>query len=187
MVRKAQKSGVVVSDEDSINALKILARLHRQNIEAMGGRPKNWAVFEAIRETFVYDKDYKIYLAYKDGAVIAALLVLFFNRTAEYFVPVTHRDFRTFQPMSLLVFEVMRETVGRGILYWNWGGTWLSQSGVYRFKSRWGTHDAPYYYYVKVYDDKVLNYSKGTLLEQFPYYYVVPFFELNEEKKRANN
>ena len=89
--------------------------------------------------------------------------------------------------MSLLIFEAMQEAVGRGILYWNWGGTWLNQSGVYRFKSRWGTHDVPYYYYVKVYNDKVLNYSKDTLLEQFPYYYVVPFFELDKEKKHANN
>lgn len=180
MIRKAKKSGVRVSDENSIDALKMLAELHRQNMEAIGARAKSWTVFEGIWETFAYDNDYKVYLAHKDENVIAALLVLFSNRTAEYFVPATHRDFRRFQPMSLLIFEVMQEAVRRGFRYWNWGGTWLSQDGVYRFKKRWGTEDRAYFYYTRIFDKRIMNYTKEQLLDEYPNFYVLPFPKLKK-------
>ena len=31
----------------------------------------------------------------------------------------------------------MASAAKRGMTRWNWGGTWLSQDGVYRFKKGW--------------------------------------------------
>src|SRR5215212_9456193 len=150
-IRKAQKSGFNISHSGYYEALRRLAALHSENITAIGGLDKPWSVFEAIRENFVYDRDYRVYVAEKEGQIVAALLVFFYNRTAEYFIPATSQEFRPLQPMSLLVFEAMQEAARRGCSFWNWGGTWLSQGGVYRFKSRWGTQDMPYYYYTREY------------------------------------
>jgi hypothetical protein len=177
-IRKARGSRVVVRHAESLEALQTLAMLHQKSMTAIGGSVKPWPVFVALRETFVYDRDYRVYLAEKDEAIIAALLVFFYNRVAEYYIPATDEGARIYQPMSLLVYEAMQEATLRGCLYWNWGGTWLSLSGVYNFKSRWGTTDYPYYYYVHVMDKSILLQSKQVLLKEYPYFYVVPFGSL---------
>lgn len=180
-IRKAQKSGVICRHSDEPAVLETLAALHQDNIQAIGGLAKPWSVFDTIRSVFRYDADYRVYVAERDHRIIAALLVLFFNRTAEYFCPATLEAERVYQPMSLLIYEAMIEAVQRGLKYWNWGGTWLTQGGVYDFKKRWGTFDANYYYYTRVWDEGVLFATKDHLLREYPFFYVVPFSALKAE------
>jgi hypothetical protein len=59
--------------------------------------------------------------------------------------------------------------------WWNWGGTWLTQDGVYRFKSRWGTESRPYTYFIAIRNAELLRHSQETLQAAFPYFYVRPF------------
>ena len=145
MVRKGLKSGFEVSHDGSSATLNSLHAIHDENIRGIGGFAKPLAVFQAIQRNFVYDKDYRIYTAHKDGQVVSAMLLFFFKNTVEYFCPATLENYRNQQPLSLLIFRAMRDAVvERDVKYWNWGGTWLSQDGVYKFKSRWGTTDYPY-------------------------------------------
>ncbi len=174
-IRKAQKSGLRTGHDPSPHALVALAAMHRENIEAVGGLAKSTEIFDAIRESFAYDRDYRVYVAEKDGKLVCALLVFFFNRTAEYYTPATDPAYREMQPMSLLIFEAMQEAVRRSCLYWNWGGTWLTQSGVYRFKSRWGTQDLTYRYQIEIHDPAILALTPAQLLEEYRYFYVAPF------------
>jgi len=179
-IRKAMKSGLTVSHSGAAEAMATLARLHQENMRAIGGAAKSLEVFEAIREVFTYDRDYRVYLAEADGKVVSALLVFFHHRTAEYYTPATLESYRSWQPMSLLIFEGMKEAVRRGCRHWNWGGTWLSQGGVYQFKSRWGTRDYPYFYYVREYEapSPLRRLAPSEILAAYPYYYVLPFSAL---------
>ena len=94
---------------------------------------------------------------------------------------------RFYQPMSLLIFEAMKEAAKRGYLYWNWGGTWITQSGVYKFKSRWGTQDRRYYYYIQEYnkDNPLRELTAQEIQTEFPYFYVLPFKTLRSEKNKS--
>jgi len=177
-VRKGLKSGLAIEIRDDVEALHELARLHRENLEAIGGLYKPAAVFDTLRTAFRFDDDYRVYVAADQRRIVAALLVLYYNRTVEYFTPATDAEFRAQQPMSALIFHAMRDAVRRGFTRWNWGGTWLSQTGVYDFKSRWGTRDLPYFYYTTLHDEHLLERSQETLLSSFPSYFVVPFSEL---------
>lgn len=184
MVRKALKSNFIVSHGGSMKNIECLYYLHCENIQALGGLAKPRYVFDAIQSTFVYDKEYRIYTAESDGLIIAALLVFFYNKTAEYFTPAVAEQYRSNQPVSLLIFEAMKEAVHRGFKYWNWGGTWLSQSGVYAFKKRWGTVDYPYYYYIHEFNQSLRGTTPAILLSEYPFYYVLPF---NQLKKSHND
>jgi hypothetical protein len=180
-IRKGQNSKIMVRHSSAPSALNALAEIHRQNMADINRPAKPVSVFKAIRENFDYDQHYRVYLAEKDRTIIAALLVLYYHRTAEYYTPATLEDYRLFQPMSMLIFEAMKDAVCRGILYWNWGGPGPSQPNIYNYKKRWGTVDYPYYYYTKVFDGLILGRSKATLLQEYPYYYVAPFGELKDE------
>lgn len=183
MVRKALKSNFIVSHGNSRKNIDCLYNLHCENIQALGGLVKPKFVFDAIQSTFVYDKEYRIYTAEIDGRIIAALLVFFYNKTAEYFTPAVAEQYRSNQPVSLLIFEAMKEAVRRGFKYWNWGGTWLSQSGVYAFKKKWGTVDYPYYYYIHEFNQYLRESTPTTMLSEYPFYYVLPFNQLKNSQK----
>jgi len=74
----------------------------------------------------------------------------------------------------------MQDAANKRCKNWNWGGTWLSQTGVYDFKKKWGTSDYPYYYYTKLFNERVRFSSKGALLKDYPGFFVLPFSELVE-------
>lgn len=181
MILKGIKSGFVVGNDGSYKTFKALQDIHLENILSLGGVAKSWAVFQAIRGVFQYDRDYRIYTATFDGKIVCALLIFYFRGMVEYFTPATLEAYRSHQPLSLLIFTAMRDAVvERGATHWNWGGTWLSQKGVYKFKSRWGTTDHPYRYHVRAYRDSSFfdQLSKADLLNDYPYFYTVPFSAL---------
>ena len=68
--------------------------------------------------------------------------------------------------------------MNKGYEYWNWGGTWESQSGVYSFKNRWNTLNINYKYYINVNNKMVYNSSKEELLENYDGFYLLPFQKL---------
>ena len=76
----------------------------------------------------------------------------------------------------------MLDAINAGYKNWNWGGTWLSQGGVYDFKKRWATTDHPYFYYTKIINDNVYYISKEDLLSRFSYFFVLPFSALKHDK-----
>ena len=178
MVRKSQKSGFEVYHSGNQEIFQKIHQLHEKNILAIGGIPKTLEVFEAIQRIFVYDQDYRIYFATKDNVVVSALLLFYFKDTVEYFCPATLEEYRSQQPLSLLIHSAMIDAISeRGSKRWNWGGTWLDQVGVYRFKSRWGSKDFPYKYHVKFIKeaDRLTSQSKNELVNQYPNFYTIPF------------
>ena len=183
IVRKGLKSGFVLAHDDSMETLRRLQDIHVANMQAVNGPVKPWAVCEAIRGTFAYDTDYRVYTAKKDGEVRAALLVFFYNGIAEYYMPAIQEDYRAEQPLSGLILAAMKDAVGRGCRWWNWGGTGLALDGVYHFKSRWGTQDMNYWYHTKFHVDAAgpKSLSKEELLREYPYFFVLPFKALENK------
>lgn len=179
MVRKAQKLKITVHNEQSNEYMNFLISTHQENMMVIGAKAKPEGFFRLIQEYFINDSDYKIYVAKKDGQLIAALLLFYFNKTVEYFVPVVKAEYRNSQPLSLLIFEAMKDCISKGYKWWNWGGTRATLNGVYNFKKRWGTKDKPYYFYTKIFNATVLKKTKEQLMEAYPYFYVAPFDKLS--------
>lgn len=175
MIRKGLRSGFQISHDFSMCNLTKLYGIHKENMRVIGGNPKGWNVFQAIYDIYEYDTDYRIYIAKKNNEVAAALLVFYHKKTVEYYTPVINQKYRSDQPLSYLIYEVMIDAIKRSFEIWNWGGTWASQVGVYRFKKRWAATDLSYFYYGQIFDKKLYDQTPDALLEKFPYYYVRPF------------
>lgn len=183
VVRKGMRGGFDVSHEGSASTMAAMHAIHEENILAIGGLAKPLSVFQSIANVFVYNNDYRLYIASKGDQIISALLVFYFKDTVEYFCPATVKEYRSAQPLSLLVFTAMQDSIlERGSRYWNWGGTWLSQTGVYQFKARWGAMDFPYRYHLKVLLDAKFSMLKTKeLLRCYEYFYTIPFHLVGTE------
>mgnify|MGYP000870821929 CR=1 FL=1 len=178
MVRKAEKLGVQVSVDNL--AMPFLASAHEENMQEIGGMAKSRRFFDAIPVHFRPCEDYRIFLATMDNQAVAAILLFYFNQTVEYFTPVVRKEFRETQALSAAIFKAMIDAASRGYRWWNWGGTWLSQDGVYRFKSRWGTRDMRYRYLTSVGNRAILEASRYTLQNGYPNFFVVPYSALSD-------
>lgn len=177
MVRKAEKLGVeVVVDND---AMSFLVAVHEENMREIDGLPKPRKFFAALPQHFRAGQDYRLYVARLKEEPVAAVLVFFYNRTAEYYTPVVRKEHRNSQALSAAIFRAMCDAAAQGHAWWNWGGTWLSQDGVYRFKSRWGTRNLPYRYLTSVNNSALLKSSRAELLAAYPSFFTVPFSVLS--------
>ncbi len=175
-IKKARASRVSVRVDNG--ATDFLEGCHRQNIERIGGRPKSRRFFELLPRHFVPDENYRIYVAEIDGRLVAGLLVFFYNRTVEYFVPATVSEHRTAQPLALCIHDAMVDAARAGYTKWNWGGTWVNQTGVYQFKKKWGAVDHPYSYLTTINNKALLKLTRAELMQAFPGFFVLPFDRL---------
>jgi len=172
-VRKAIKAGVTVAVNN--DCMQDLKRLHVAGMAAIGGTRKSDEFFDLLPTHFHPDKDYDIYVARLDGEIVAALLILYSGNTVEYFVPATDEQFRKAQPLSLILKEAMENAAARGYKIWNWGGTWETQTGVYRFKRKWGAQEKSYRYFTQLNAPSILTCTPEQILQKYPNFFVVPF------------
>jgi Acetyltransferase (GNAT) domain len=175
-VKKAVAEGVSVEiDCDQMGCLK---QFHEKSFLATGRVPKGEAFFAAVPLHFTAGKDYEIYVAKREGVVIAALLLFYFNQTVEYFTPAVEESYRPVQPLPLVLITAMADAAKRGFKWWNWGGTWKSQIGVYRFKKKWAAQERDYLYCTQLNDLTLLTWEKEKILSLFPHFFIVPFSAL---------
>lgn len=173
MVRKGEKANLTIELRDDDASYEWLHAEHTKSISKLGGLPKSIEVFSSLRSTF--GGDCKLYVGYINGAPICGVLVLVYAETVEYFTPVVQEEFRESQALSYLIYRIMLDMIRNGYNQWNWGGTWLSQEGVYRFKKRWGSEDFNYGYYSKKGIDKNLLPPLDQLRKEFPHYYLYKY------------
>ncbi|MDP1571619.1 MAG: GNAT family N-acetyltransferase [Vicinamibacterales bacterium] len=172
-IQKARAEGVVV--REAADALPFLEATHRENMAAIGGRAKPAAFFSALGETMTFGRDWRLYVAERLGEPLAALLTFEAARTVEYVMPVVKEPARPLQPTAAVLAHAMGDAAARGFTRWNWGGTWLTQEGVYRFKKKWGARERRYQYFVTVNDRSLLSRGAAELSAAYPWYFTVPF------------
>jgi Acetyltransferase (GNAT) domain len=175
-VRRAERRGVEVQRDS--DRLPDLWRLHEENMSLIGGLAKSDRFFTELPRYLEPGRAFDLWVATKDGDMIAGLLVMYFHEVAEYWTPAVEAAHRQDEPMALTVFQAMLEASRRGCRLWNWGGTWSTQDGVYNFKRKWGAQDRAYRYFVHVNDRSILAATPEEVLHRFPHFYVVPFSAL---------
>lgn len=155
----------------------LLHDLHRESLAVVGGTIKSIAFFHAIPHHFRAGRDYRIYFATLGGHIIGALLMFQSGCCVEYFTPAVRTAYKALQPSALLLVAAMQDAIQAGVRLWNWGGTWASQTGVARFKTKWGGLPHPYRYLTRVNNPDILTADRAELLAAYRGFYLYPFPE----------
>jgi hypothetical protein len=175
-LRKAQMVGVRVVIRN--RAVDFLANAHCIDMAATGRLAKPAEFFTAFPEILRPDQDYRLYLAELDAEPVAALLMFYFGRFAEYIMPAISPGRRALEATAAIIFQAMLDAAQEGRRVWNWGGTRPEQTGIYRFKRKWGAADRPYEYAVLVRNERLLERSAAELATAYPWFYVAPYTAL---------
>jgi hypothetical protein len=176
-IRRAIKEGVQVEKSQSKWAIDFLYKIHKKEMESKGGLAKKREFFDLI-PLHLNQNQWTIYIAKLNQKPIAALLLLYFNKTVEYYTPAIIYEYRNTQASTLIIYRAMLEAINSGYLKWNWGGTWTSQEGVYNYKKKWNAMDYPYYYFIKLFNEDLLNKTPENLQKEYYGFYTIPYSEL---------
>lgn len=183
-VQKARAEGVTVREDHS--ALPFLEATHRENMAAIGGRAKPASFFASL-QVMTAGRDWRLHVAERAGQPVAALLTFEAATTVEYVMPVVIESARTLQPTAAILGAAMADAAARGFTRWNWGGTWLTQEGVYRFKRKWGADERRYQYYITLNDLTLRARTAADLAAAYPWYFTLPYASLQpSENGHAN-
>lgn len=175
-IKKAKKNQIEVTIDNS--AFEFLYDSYFNSMKDIAWKLKEKKFFKLVEKTLIPEVDYDIYVAKMKNKKIACLLVFYFNKTVEYYIPATIKDFLEFQPLSLILEKAMTQSIKRGYKFWNWGGTWLSQNNVFRFKKKWAAYSIKYNYFTKVFNKDILNCDERSIMNEYPYFYVLPFNQI---------
>ena len=182
MVRKSLKNDLYYSHSNCQSAISRLYNIHRENMDQINGIAKPKEFFNQLNIIFDYDKDFRIYTAKtKREEIVSCLLLFYFKDHVEYFTPAVETKWRQSQALSGLIFNAMLDAIReKNSKLWNWGGTWETQDGVYRFKSRWGADDKKYNYFTKIYGDTQIieTIDREEFLKEYQWFYGFPFNKL---------
>lgn len=161
--------------DESDEAWQFLSDVHAENLHALGGKAKPRAHFEALRAEIPCPHR-RLTVAWLGDQPVAALLLLAYNGTVEYLTPVIRAEYRSRQPLSFLIWGGMTWAMTKGFTWWNWGGTWSTQTSLRHFKAGWGAVDRPYTYVIGSTLGAVarIRAEIGKIAAAFPYYYVYP-------------
>lgn len=183
-IQKARAEGVTVREDHT--ALPFLEATHRENMAAIGGRAKPASFFTSL-PVMTAGRDWRLHVAERAGQPLAALLTFEAATTVEYVMPVVIESARTLQPTAAILAAAMTDAAARGFTRWNWGGTWLTQEGVYRFKKKWGADERRYQYYITLNDPALRAHTAADLAAAYPWYLTLPYASLQpSENGHAN-
>ena len=172
-IRKGQKLNLKIEVRGDDESWHWMQQKHQESIISLKGIPKKMEIFNAIRQ--IFKESAQLWVGFLNEKPISAVLTIRYRNTIEYFTPVVDENYRDTQALSAVIYEAMQVSGRAGAKLWNWGGTWASQKGVYRFKSRWGSIDKPYRYFNKVKSEDLLKASKDEIVNSFPFFYVKKF------------
>jgi hypothetical protein len=154
--------------------------VYLENCEASGIPIKPRRAVESVMTHGTEAGRVRCYFAYHAGRMIAGLVTMWGPSTASYYIPCTRPEMRPLQPGTALAGRAVCDAAAAGLRFWNWEGSPSRESGVYRFKAKWGSIQSPYRIYVRPYVPEEVFRTMGAdrLTAEFPNVYVYPHARL---------
>jgi hypothetical protein len=179
--RKVVKTGMTLGRAETEAEVLEFAAVHHANIGGKGGVFKTEAFFRLIYGMSRAAPGEAELAVVRDGEKFVGGVVLFrFRDTVEYHTTALREEYRSIGPLNQIIVESMVRDGMTGTRYWNFGGTWKSQSGVYMFKQSFGAQDHAYFYFTRFFRDleRIKQFTPEEVVTGYPLCFVIPFSEL---------
>lgn len=178
-IRKALKSGVVLRNANSSDVQAVF-EIYMKNCEDYGIPPKPYECVEKLISNGSENGFTESYVAELEGKIIGGLIMVYAASTASYYLPCSIHEYRSMQPTTLLIKHAMDRSIERGIKFWNWEASPSKDSGVFKFKQKWGSEEGQYKIFISPQRDKAYfkNLGSTEISTNFPFFFVYPFNQL---------
>jgi len=137
-IKKAQREGVVVSIERSLDSIEEFYRLNLITRKRHGLPPQPFAFFRNVFEHVLSRDQGIVVTASHQGRAVAASVFFHFGRKAIYKYGASEMAYQHLRPNNLLMWEAMTWYGKQGFETLSLGRTELDNPGLLQFKRTWG-------------------------------------------------
>lgn len=146
-IKKAQKENIEIFQGRHLADLKAFYRLHLITRKKHGVPVQPFRFFRNLWETFYPRQMTTLLMARFEGNVIAAVILLWHNKTAYYKFGASDDRFQNQRANQLLMWEAIQIAHNRNCKCFDFGRTSITNRGLEKYKSRWGTKKHPLDYF----------------------------------------
>jgi hypothetical protein len=164
-IRKAAKSGISVTHENSLEAMKSFYYLNCLTRREHGLPPQPWNFFQKLWETVIAQKKGFITLASYQQKPVAANLYMTFGKKALYKYGASDRRFQHLRTSNLVMWEGIKQCRELGCLRLHLGRTELHHTGLRQFKLGWTRNETHTVYYRYNFKQKQFMKNQASLTE----------------------
>ena len=145
-VRKAEKSGVTVTDTDSEEALSTFYDMYLMTVKRLGGTPKP----QALMQTLLQRKIAKLAIATYRGTIIAGLLYLLFNKTVTLWCEASMPAFLKYRPNNAIFHHIITQACREQYEWVDFGASPPENTGLIAHKEQYRAIRTDFVSYTKV-------------------------------------
>lgn len=145
-VRKAEKSGVEVTDTDSEEALSVFYDMYLMTVKRLGGTPKP----QSLMQTLLQRKVAKLAIATHKGTIIAGLLYLLFNQTVTLWCEASVPAFLKYRPNNAIFHYIITTACREGYRWVDFGASPPENTGLIAHKEQYRAIRTDFASYTKV-------------------------------------
>ena len=145
-VRKAEKSGVAVTDTDSEAALSTFYDMYLMTVKRLGGTPKP----RSLMQTLLERKIAKLAIATYRDTIIAGLLYLRFNRTVTLWCEASVPAFLKYRPNNAIFHYIITQACREGYEWIDFGASPPENAGLIAHKEQYRAVRTDFASYTKI-------------------------------------
>ena len=145
-VRKAEKSGVIVTDTDSEEALSTFYDMYLMTVKRLGGTPKP----RALMQTLLQRKIARLAIATYRGTIIAGLLYLLFNKTVTLWCEASVPAFLKYRPNNAIFHHIITRACREQYEWVDFGASPSENTGLIAHKEQYRAIRTDFASYTKV-------------------------------------
>ena len=145
-VRKAEKSGVEVTDTDNEKALSTFYDMYLKTVQRLGGTPKPRSLMQALLQ----QKVAKLAIATYRGTMIAGLLYLHFNKTVTLWCEASVPAFLKYRPNNAIFHYIITQACHEKDEWVDFGASPPENTGLIAHKEQYRAVRTDFASYTKV-------------------------------------
>ena len=145
-VRKAEKSGVEVTDTDSEAALSAFYDMYLMTVKRLGGTPKP----RALMQTLLQRKIAKLAIATYRDTIIAGLFYLRFNRTVTLWCEASVPAFLKYRPNNAIFHHIIAQACREEYEWVDFGASPPENTGLIAHKEQYRATQTDFASYTKI-------------------------------------
>jgi CelD/BcsL family acetyltransferase involved in cellulose biosynthesis len=146
-IRKAEKAGVNVVIERSLESLDFFYRMHCGTRRFHGLPPQPWSFFQNIHRHVIAAGNGFVALAWHQKRCIAGAVYARWRDQAIYKYGASDRSWQHLRPNNLVMWEAIRWCCRNGIRIFCFGRTEPDNEGLAHFKRSWGSAEKSIRYF----------------------------------------
>jgi FemAB-related protein (PEP-CTERM system-associated) len=147
-INKARKQGVTVELDATERGINLFYELFAKTRRKMGIPPFRKRLFESIWRTLIQEERANLFLVWKDSEPIHGMINFFSKDTFIPAYAAPQNQWRKSYPNEVMIWHTIAWATERGFRFYDFGSDSPRQTGLLRFKKKWGgVQQLMFYYY----------------------------------------